>query len=165
MPRRQRIWSDHRWGFSVSIIVVACRTHRSCSASSCTLQRQRREIEWMPGNIQGSFRLLRHKHFAGVLRKVGGSSRTCQEAAGESRRADGLRWPNLLWKSSKAQKQTENVLGIFGRRFDCGLYERIVRIGLTYDDGFGKLEFVHRTFAEYFIADFFFDGIFKKKFR
>ena len=37
--------------------------------------------------------------------------------------------------------------------------DQIVRIGLMYDDGTGNCQFVHRTFAEFFVADFLFEAI------
>lgn len=40
--------------------------------------------------------------------------------------------------------------------------EQMVRIGLMYDDGLGELQFIHRTFAEFFIAEFIIKRIFRK---
>lgn len=43
--------------------------------------------------------------------------------------------------------------------------EQIVRIGFMYHDSLGQLQFVHRTFAEFFVADFVVKKSVKKKFK
>jgi hypothetical protein len=43
--------------------------------------------------------------------------------------------------------------------------EQIARLGLTFYGSFGKFQFIHRTFAEYFTAEFFFKIIFRQKFE
>lgn len=43
--------------------------------------------------------------------------------------------------------------------------EQTVRVSLMYDNGSGGLQFIHRTFAEFFIADFIFKKIFLQRFN
>lgn len=49
---------------------------------------------------------------------------------------------------------------------DCSISnEQIVRIGFMYDDGSGNLHFVHRTFGEFFVADYLCKQIVNQKTR
>lgn len=41
--------------------------------------------------------------------------------------------------------------------------ERIIRAGLMYDDGLGRLQFIHKTFAEFFVSHYLFEKIFQNK--
>jgi hypothetical protein len=43
--------------------------------------------------------------------------------------------------------------------------DQMVRIGLMFDDGAGQVHFIHRTFAEFFFAQSFINGIFRLEFR
>lgn len=64
-----------------------------------------------------------------------------------------------------ADNDTKKLINLFFNEDFLITDEETVRIGLMYDDGFGKLHFVHRTFSEFFVSDFLFKKISNFKMR
>lgn len=59
----------------------------------------------------------------------------------------------------------ENSMNLCFRKTPKLPVDKMVRIGLLFDDGTGELNFFHRTFAEFFTAQFIFEKVFKQNFQ